>query len=629
MTMRKAILAGVLSLGVLGVAYVPPARSLDKDTPPVKPAIERGVGYLRSQQQRDGTWPPQDASSAFMSAQAVRVGATALVGLTQLECGVGTDDRSVAAAAEAVRKGSVDCKHTYALALSILFLDKYGDPADLPLIESMGLRLLAGQFASGGWGYTCPSISAEEMQRLSARPRGNELVGRRELPKPGGPRRTPKDVSPQVQDQLAFLRNRGPFTGDQNVGAALENTDNSNTQFATLALWVLRRYGLPVDDAVKRVDARFRTSQGADGGWGYNLPSGGLAALGGGSSATMTCGGILGLLVAHGTVADLVRTKDRKPHDVEKDPNLVRALAAVSTAIDHPVGDDKDRAVPTGIGGKSYYFLWSLERICVILSLERLAGKDWYNWGAEILLRNQQGDGSWKGDFANECADTCFALLFLTRANLATDLTAGLKFKDPGATLKAGGLGGKALKEAPPPKLSAIEGKHAAKAPGGKPAEARPGAGAPEKSRPAESESARLADELVKAPPAERGTLLQKLQEARGVVNTEALAFAIPRLEGDARQKAREALTSRMARLKAESLTTYLEDEEPEIRRAAALACAVKGLKAAVPNLIARLGDRDDGVAQAAHAALKDLTGQNLGTSAAEWEAWWKKQGKE
>jgi HEAT repeat protein len=112
------------------------------------------------------------------------------------------------------------------------------------------------------------------------------------------------------------------------------------------------------------------------------------------------------------------------------------------------------------------------------------------------------------------------------------------------------------------------------------------------------------------------------------VENTEALAFAIPRLEGEIKQKAREALTNRLARLKPESLLRYLEDEQPEIRPAAALACAAKKVRSAVPKLITRLRDRDEGVVQAAHAALKDLSGQDLGASPAEWEAWWKKQGE-
>jgi hypothetical protein len=49
-------------------------------------------------------------------------------------------------------------------------------------------------------------------------------------------------------------------------------------------------------------------------------------------------------------------------------------------------------------GGKSYYFFWSLERIAVALNLTTIGKKDWYNWGAEIILANQGTDGMWTGE---------------------------------------------------------------------------------------------------------------------------------------------------------------------------------------------------------------------------------------
>jgi hypothetical protein len=70
--------------------------------------------------------------------------------------------------------------------------------------------------------------------------------------------------------------------------------------------------------------------------------------------------------------------------------------------------------------------------MAVLFDLPRLGGKDWYKWGAEILLKNQLPDGSWRGAYAQGGPDTCFALLFLKRANLAADLTDRIK-KAPGA----------------------------------------------------------------------------------------------------------------------------------------------------------------------------------------------------
>jgi hypothetical protein len=59
-----------------------------------------------------------------------------------------------------------------------------------------------------------------------------------------------------------------------------------------------------------------------------------------------------------------------------------------------------------------------------------MGGKDWYRWGAEILCASQQTSGSWHNGRYNgsdQTLDTCLALLFLRRANLAQDLTRKLE----------------------------------------------------------------------------------------------------------------------------------------------------------------------------------------------------------
>src|SRR5262249_3581901 len=146
------------------------------------------------------------------------------------------------------------------------------------------------------------------------------------------------------------------------------------------------------------------------------------------------------LAVAHGAAVEAVlRTNPKqdpsKPAqpaiDLTRDPAVRDGLIALSTAIDHPVAKRKGRALVPLIegGGKAYYFLWSLERVAVAFGLPTIGNKDWYGWGTEVLVANQRKDGSWQGSYAHHGADTCFALLFLRRANLARDLTTTLKGK--------------------------------------------------------------------------------------------------------------------------------------------------------------------------------------------------------
>jgi hypothetical protein len=391
----------------------PPKPEKPPDRPPAPPAadplhkaiqaaINRGVAHLRTLQQPDGSW------------KFAEMGATALAGLTLLECDVAADDDAVARAAQYVRQASVGCTHTYSLALGILFLDRLGDPEDVPLIESMGVRLLGGQAASGGWGYTCPAVSDTEARRLDRVVRLRKPPADRPASPPAAGKRTVKDLHPEIRQQLMRLATTSPAEGPG---------DNSNTQFATIGLWVARRHGLPVDGALDRVERRFRSTQNADGGWGYLPPAKDPAE----STPTMTCAGALGLVVADGARAALVRegTPKVKAFDPRRDPNLIRALAVLNPLVGHPTADPKD-FVPPKVEARTFYLLWALERVCVALDLKTLARKDWHAWGSEVLLASQQDDGSWKGEFAGHGgADTCFALLFLKRSNLTRDLHFG------------------------------------------------------------------------------------------------------------------------------------------------------------------------------------------------------------
>src|SRR5262245_51641109 len=125
--MKKQLVFGLLTTAVLAVASAP-VRAVEDEA--VKGAIDRGVTALRRMQGANGTWPHD------------QIGATALAGLTLLECGAKPDDKAVSRAADAVRQKSIALTHTYSIALSILFLDRLGDPDDVPLIESLMVRLL-------------------------------------------------------------------------------------------------------------------------------------------------------------------------------------------------------------------------------------------------------------------------------------------------------------------------------------------------------------------------------------------------------------------------------------------------------------------------------------------------------
>jgi serine/threonine protein kinase len=386
----------------------------------VDAAIEKGVAALRTMQRADGTWPPYTSKAIDSPAT---IGATALAGLTLLECGAKPDDNAVLRAADALRQASVKLTHNYSISLAILFFDRLGDPNDIPLIESLAVRLLAGQSITGGWNYYSPAVPDAEVRRLQGILAERKVdVQQREMPKPGGTKRTAKDLPKEIQQQLALLqRNSGKTEGT--------GSDNSNTKFAMLALWVARRYGLPVENALKRVGTRFRGTQHADGGWGYFDPNTKVSGQMAKSTASMTCAGLLGIAIADGAALEAIKDRKNETKVISSlDRNrLKQGLHALSSTIGTPQdgkskpGDSND---PAKIGGRVYYVLWSLEHMAVALDQKAISKKDWFKWGVEVLLAIQQADGSWQGNYAECGADTCFALLFLKRSNLTPDLTA-------------------------------------------------------------------------------------------------------------------------------------------------------------------------------------------------------------
>src|SRR5207244_12724449 len=78
-----------------------------------------------------------------------------------------------------------------------------------------------------------------------------------------------------------------------------------------------------------------------------------------------------------------------------------------------------------------HYIMWALERGIRIYDLKTIGDKEWYGWGAEMLLANVKPEGYWdvKGN-TDELINSCFALLFLRQANIAEDQTAKLR-NDP------------------------------------------------------------------------------------------------------------------------------------------------------------------------------------------------------
>lgn len=302
-----------------------------------------------------------------------RLGMTALCGLALLENGVDRDDEAVTRAEGVIRELAMTSDQSYDLSLAILFLSrvrKTGQGDDDPLIGRITRRLDAGN-VDGSWSYRVPIDDSYE---------------------------------------------RGGLTGSRSPGGrprfATGPGDNSNTQFALLGIWAGGRQGFDSDETLEALDEHFRSSVNRDGGWGYRP--------GIGSTPPMTCAGLMALSIASSrpTLAERLSSRARGA-----------ALAAdpvFSAALERVANDAKQIGRNTDI-----YYLWSLERVCVALGLRELDGLDWYTEGAETILARQLPTGGWPSGNWGALPETCLALLFLRKSNLAFELDRVLRLPGP------------------------------------------------------------------------------------------------------------------------------------------------------------------------------------------------------
>jgi hypothetical protein len=600
------------------------------DEQTIQHAIERGVAYLRSSQAADGHWSYAGSEIQRLLAGA-DAGATALAALALLECDVPKDDPAIQKAATFLRSACNDLTFTYSVSACVMFFDRLADPQDISRIEVLTLRLLGAQAVDGTWNYVCPAVGEQEVRQL-----------KRLLEKQDATRTTPNQPNQSTPKQQA--RRELP-TGDEirlpgargNVkGFVPAAGDHSNSQFASFALWIGRRRGFPVRDALAAVERNCRLTQVENGTWGYRT------AFEGGVNASMTCAGLMGLALAYGLANDLaIHTKKPVLQEGNDDPYVRRGLLALGSIMDSVMmipkpGPPGGVSPPTArVSNQSQnYFLWSLERVAIAYGLETIANRDWYRMGSELLVATQQPAGNWDNEFTGNVVETAFGLLFLRRANLAKDLSATLKgsFRDPGkVSLRAEG----ALKEQRRNRdAKDAAGKLAPKHPLSEPLKSGFLIGLGEFVNTTSPEARQLSSQLLGTSGEKWRALLEKLRDTKGNVNTEALALAISDLSGRLKTEARDALAERLCRMTSETLRDKCKDQHPEVRRASALACAMKEDKRLVPDLIDLLQDPEPGVARAAAAALRSLTKQDFGPAAhadagerakaqAQWRQWW------
>ena len=232
--------------------------------------------------------------------------------------------------------------------------------------------------------------------------------------------RQPGQVSVADPENAAWLQDNQITTGPRHGAWSYPggNGDNSNSQFALLALYEAQRVftaahtDIRVEDRTWRLaKAYWEDCQNLDGSWGYYKPVPG--------TGSMTCAGITSLIIA----GDMVHRADAKAEgdhvqccaqgDVEND-RIERAMDWLG----------RNFSVSTNPGDSNdlwwLYYLYGVERAGRLTARRFIGGHDWYREGADYLV-SQHGHmaaGYWKGRNhaeEEERIGTSFALLFLCK----------------------------------------------------------------------------------------------------------------------------------------------------------------------------------------------------------------------
>ncbi len=382
MSPSMLLLSTVLTFGAA------PAPDEDFDAR-VENAIEKGVNYLRGQMEKD-PWSRRQVDRYNMGRPAIEVYAL-------LKSDVAISDPVIQDALKHL--DSLKPSFTYCVAIYLMALDAALSQAELDI--AIGRGDLERKAKAGG-------PQAEAFLRRMNELNTWMLQARRK--------------SDTVWD-YAFATNR---------------FDNSNTQFAILALGVAAKRGLRVPVEVwEGIAEHFVSTQQKDGpkvdpdvafnpgddqskaktkvsgknfreeippevrarGWGYIESKD--------CTLTMTSAGLSSLIIAR----EYLFKSERFP--AAQRQRLNQSIWDATAWLAHN---------QINFGGWLYYALYSIEKVGDLGMMQKIGGIDWYRKGVDIILQAQRPDGSWAQSDdhdVNRRYQTAFALLFLNRA---TDL---------------------------------------------------------------------------------------------------------------------------------------------------------------------------------------------------------------
>ena len=184
----------------------------------------------------------------------------------------------------------------------------------------------------------------------------------------------------------------GEHTGGWNYGnGQSQRPDNSNSQFAILALNEAQQAGVRVDRRVWiRASEYWRKRQMRSGGWRYGPARD--------ASGSMTCAGIASLLICERNLTEgdaYVNDDEVVCCGVHRDDDAIKRGMAWM-ARNFSVSSNPNKAAAAGRSWL-FYYLYALERVGRLSGRRLIGDHDWYREGCEFLNESQTLRGEWIG----------------------------------------------------------------------------------------------------------------------------------------------------------------------------------------------------------------------------------------
>ncbi len=344
---RRHLLPLLVALVVVGGTVVMGrgGRAADREPAKVSPEkIQRAIEKARDWLLREQE--PNGSWQVAMRADDTRVGATALVMLALANAGVEPGQAQMQRGLDWIRKQKPE--ETYSVSLQTMLLAMLSPDADRAILQRNVEWLEATQVA------------------------------------------------------------QGPAAGSWSYGRAKGTGDNSNSQFALLALHEADRTGVRVRQEVwTRAQQYWVSCANADGSWGYTIGNAG-------GSGSMTCAGIASVWIT-------------SQHVGAPDARAARDTVACCGGGSSPKALERGldwlgrrfSVVENPMAGQTWhhYYLYGLERVGRFTARRFIGDADWYLEGAKLLVSTQDNlSGAFRGGrIEDPVVATSFALLFLAK----------------------------------------------------------------------------------------------------------------------------------------------------------------------------------------------------------------------